>query len=135
MGLSFFTFFILLLSFYAQFGSVNPQPFDHVSIAPSPAPQPANTPKIQSSTLTVCDVRSFGSVGDGVTDDTQGFKMAWDSACQNDDPTVLLVPKHYTFLIQSTIFTGSCRNSLVFQVRYNGKIESLFLFLLIMVYG
>lgn len=66
--------------------------------------------------LHVLDVRSFGSVGDGVTDDTQAFKMAWDSACQNDEPTILLVPKHYTFLIQSTIFTGSCGNRVVFQI-------------------
>ncbi|KAJ9550822.1 hypothetical protein OSB04_014867 [Centaurea solstitialis] len=116
MGLSSFTFFFLFFGFYTHFGLVNPQPFDHVSIAPSPAPQPAVSTRIQSATPRVCDVRSFGCVGDGVTDDTQGFKMAWDSACSNDEPTVLLVPKHYTFMIQSTIFTGSCRNSLVFQI-------------------
>ncbi|KVI01715.1 polygalacturonase At1g48100-like [Cynara cardunculus var. scolymus] len=116
MGLSFFTFLFSFLSFCTHFSSVNPQPLDHISLAPSPAPQPAIMPKIQSSPPRLFNVMSFGSVGDGVTDDTQGFKMAWDSACQNNEPTVLLVPKHYTFLIQSSIFTGSCRNSLVFQI-------------------
>ncbi|KAL6515893.1 hypothetical protein OROGR_019198 [Orobanche gracilis] len=61
------------------------------------------------------DVRMFGAIGDGVTDDTEAFKTTWDVACQTDCG-VLLVPDGYTFLIQSTIFTGPCRNGFVFQV-------------------
>lgn len=61
------------------------------------------------------DVRMFGAVGDGETDDTEAFKTAWDSACQTDSG-VLLVPYGYTFMIQSTIFTGPCQSGFVFQV-------------------
>lgn len=109
-------FFVLILfSHYAHFSIVASWSLDHISLSPSPAPGPSLAPKIQPSQV-VFDVRSFGGVGDGVTDDTQAFKMAWDSACQSDEPSTLLVPKHYTFLIQSTIFTGSCGNRVVFEV-------------------
>ncbi|KAI3449355.1 hypothetical protein Pfo_006020 [Paulownia fortunei] len=61
------------------------------------------------------DVRMFGAVGDGETDDTEAFKTAWDTACQTDSG-VLLVPYGYNFMIQSTIFTGPCQSGFVFQV-------------------
>ncbi|KAL1544945.1 galacturonan 1,4-alpha-galacturonidase [Salvia divinorum] len=63
----------------------------------------------------VYDVRMFGAIGDGVTDDTDAFKNAWENACQIDSG-VLLVPYGYTFMIQSTIFTGPCQSAFVFQV-------------------
>nr|GMD63953.1 polygalacturonase At1g48100 [Ipomoea batatas] len=53
-------------------------------------------------------------VGDGMTDDTQAFKEAWDAACQVESAT-LLVPSAYSFLIHSTIFTGPCQTGFVFQ--------------------
>ncbi|KAK3034672.1 hypothetical protein RJ639_033627 [Escallonia herrerae] len=81
-----------------------------ISLDPSPTPDPHNP-----SPDGVFDVRIFGAVGDGVTDDTEAFKMAWDTACQFDSG-VLLVPCDYSFMIQSTIFTGSCQGSFVFQV-------------------
>lgn len=75
--------------------------------APSPSPEPSN----------VFDVRKFGAVGDGVTDDTEAFKMAWDSACP-ENSSVILIPYGFSFMIQSTIFTGPCQGGLVFQVSY-----------------
>ena len=78
-----------------------------ISAPPSLAP---------SSLLPVFSVLSYGAVGDGVADDTQSFKMAWDAACQAEDPAVILVPRHYSFMIQSAIFSGPCRNELTFQV-------------------
>ncbi|KAL0459808.1 UNVERIFIED_CONTAM: Polygalacturonase [Sesamum latifolium] len=51
-----------------------------------------------------------------VDSDTEAFKTAlMDSACQTD-AGVLLVPYGYTFMIQSTIFTGPCESAFVFQV-------------------
>ncbi|KAK1560667.1 hypothetical protein Q3G72_029468 [Acer saccharum] len=79
------------------------------SRAPSPSPSPAYA-------ANVFDVRKFGAIGDGLTDDTEAFKMAWDSACQEEDSAVLLVPYGSSFMIQSTIFTGPCQGGLVFQV-------------------
>ncbi|XAR49240.1 Polygalacturonase [Bertholletia excelsa] len=54
-------------------------------------------------------------MGDGVTDDTEAFKMAWDSACQAESAT-LLVPYGYSFMVKPAIFTGPCRSGLVFQI-------------------
>lgn len=73
-----------------------------------------------SSSAAIFSVMSFGAVGDGVTDDTQAFKMAWDAACHAIAPcaTTVLVPNHYSFMIQSTIFTGPCSNGIIFKVIY-----------------
>lgn len=84
---------------------------------PSPAPEAAS-PSFNSFSYpytAVFDVTSFGAVGDGVTDDTQAFKMAWENACQTESATIL-VPHGHSFMMQSTIFTGPCQPGLVFQV-------------------
>ncbi|PWA57075.1 pectin lyase-like superfamily protein [Artemisia annua] len=116
MGLSFITFVLYFSSLYVHFSYVNSRSLNDISSAPSLAPTAAITPNVQSCTSKVFNVRSFGAIGDGVTDDTQGFRMAWDSACDSDEPATLLVPEHYTFLIRSIIFTGSCGNGMVFQI-------------------
>ncbi|KAK3016993.1 hypothetical protein RJ639_006559 [Escallonia herrerae] len=75
-----------------------------IYIAPSPAPQGA-MPDLNdnsSKSATIFNVLSFGAVGDGVTDDTQAVKMAWDAACQSE-LAILLVPKHFTFMIDGTL--------------------------------
>lgn len=88
-----------------------------ISLAPSPAPEayPPSPTGSPSDSAALFNVLSYGAVGDGVTDDTQAFKMAWDDACHTDS-AILLVPHHYSFMIQSTIFTGPCKSGLVFQV-------------------
>ncbi|KAG5625919.1 hypothetical protein H5410_011137 [Solanum commersonii] len=90
--------------------------------APSPSPAPKDDPTIDNVKNSsndyaagIFNVLSYGAVGDGVIDDTQAFKMAWDAACQVDS-AILLVPKHYSFMIQSTIFTGPCKSGLIFKV-------------------
>ncbi|CAL5443457.1 unnamed protein product [Camellia sinensis] len=60
-------------------------------------------------------VRKLDAVGDGITDDTEAFKTAWDMACLFESG-VLLVPYSYSLMIQSTIFTGPCQSGFVFQV-------------------
>ncbi|OVA16695.1 Glycoside hydrolase [Macleaya cordata] len=91
-------------------------PISQISVPPSPSPSPE--PSIPSST--VFDVRSFGAVGDGLTDETLAFKTAWDTVCQfeseSESPATLLVPEGYSFMIQSIIFTGPCKNYVVFKV-------------------
>lgn len=90
-----------------------------ISIPPSPAPEAAfpSPPVSSSDSAAIFNVLSFGAVGNGDTDDTQAFKMAWDAACQVES-AVLLVPNQYSFMLQSTIFTGPCKNGLVFQVMW-----------------
>ncbi|XP_073270893.1 polygalacturonase At1g48100-like [Primulina huaijiensis] len=99
---------------------MNYREVSHISVSPSPAPEaaasaPASNENSLDSVL-VFSVLSYGAVGDGETDDTQAFKTAWDSACQYESSAVFLVPKHYQFMIQSAIFTGPCKSSLVFQI-------------------
>ncbi|KAI4349873.1 hypothetical protein L6164_010419 [Bauhinia variegata] len=91
-------------------------PISHVSFPPSPAPE-AVSPTYHEPA--VFNVRSFGAVGDGVSDDTQAFKLAWDTACQAEESATLLVPNGYIFMIQSCIFTGPCKSVLTFQIDGN----------------
>ncbi|CAJ1870353.1 unnamed protein product [Sphenostylis stenocarpa] len=64
---------------------------------------------------TVFNVKSFGAVGDGVSDDTEAFKLAWDAACHAEESGTVLVPDGHVFMIQSTIFTGPCNSALSFK--------------------
>ncbi|POO02915.1 Glycoside hydrolase [Trema orientale] len=94
-----------------------------ISLPPSPAPE-AVSPSYNTDSLskvTVLNVRTFGAVGDGVSDETQAFKMAWDTACQVEEQAIILVPRSYSFMVQSTIFTGPCKSSnLTFQPFLSG---------------
>lgn len=88
---------------------------------PPPSPEPADPPFEEEpdpsySFTDVFDVRHFGAVGDGITDDTESFKMAWDTACQSNSSSIVFVPYGLSFMIQSTIFTGPCQSGIVLQV-------------------
>uniref|UniRef100_A0A0D9VTJ9 Pectate lyase superfamily protein domain-containing protein n=1 Tax=Leersia perrieri TaxID=77586 RepID=A0A0D9VTJ9_9ORYZ len=72
----------------------------------------------------VLEVRAFGAVGDGATDDTEAFRAAWRAACAVDS-AVILVPSDVTFTITATTFVGPCKPGLIFQV---GMITLLTLF-------
>eukprot|EP00268_Persea_americana_P011858 TRINITY_DN14977_c0_g1_i1.p1 TRINITY_DN14977_c0_g1~~TRINITY_DN14977_c0_g1_i1.p1 ORF type:complete len:469 (-),score=57.32 TRINITY_DN14977_c0_g1_i1:581-1987(-) len=82
-----------------------------------PTPSPPDSSGSGDSSPDGCsfDVRSYGAVGDGSTDDTDAFKLAWKDACASES-AVLLVPSDYNFMITSTIFSGPCKRGLVFQV-------------------
>ncbi|XP_021676184.2 polygalacturonase At1g48100 [Hevea brasiliensis] len=89
---------------------------ESVNLSLTPSPEPASPPDDGSDNNSgVFDVRKFGAVGDGITDDTDAFKMAWETACQVNS-AVILVPYGFKFTIQSTIFTGPCQGGLHFQV-------------------
>lgn len=61
------------------------------------------------------NVKSYGAKGDGVTDDTEAFQLAWQAACRVES-AVVLVPAGYGFMIQSTMFHGPCKDGMTFQV-------------------
>ncbi|XWS63677.1 hypothetical protein CRYUN_Cryun06bG0122100 [Craigia yunnanensis] len=58
------------------------------------------------------NVDSFGAVGDGVSDDTQAFRKAWDTACS----TPILVPPGRHYIVNATKFRGPCADRLVVQI-------------------
>lgn len=99
--------------------SPSPSPFPSRSPLPSPSPSPTNVPHDICDGDGIFDVRDFGAIGDGVADETNAFKEAWDSACQcQANSPIFLVPHGYSFVLQSTIFTGPCQSPLIFQVTY-----------------
>ncbi|KAI3974817.1 hypothetical protein MKX01_004875 [Papaver californicum] len=77
---------------------------------PSNGMNPLSGPKPR-----IFDVRYFGAVGDGWTDDTDAFTMAWKAACEVES-SVLLAPEGYIFTINPTTFNGPCKPGLTFQV-------------------
>ncbi|XP_010914688.1 polygalacturonase At1g48100 [Elaeis guineensis] len=83
----------------------------------SPAVPPTASDDLYNSSSDPCvfDVRSFGAIGDGSTDDTQAFREAWKAACAAESG-ILLVPSDGDFMITSTIFSGPCQPGFVFQV-------------------
>jgi len=101
--------------------SPSPSPFSGPSTAPDEAPSPSPTAdeNYHNTSDNLFDIRAFGAIGDGVTDDTESLKMAWDTACQSESAVkVILVPHGLSFIIQSTIFTGPCKGGLVLKVMY-----------------
>ncbi|GAA0167020.1 hypothetical protein Leryth_015026 [Lithospermum erythrorhizon] len=85
-------------------------------ISPALAPSNSNNnSNVHNKESIVFNVKSYGAVGNGVADDTQAIKMAWDAACLVDSAVVLL-PSHQSFMIQSTIFTGPCKPGLTLQI-------------------
>ncbi|GMG99928.1 hypothetical protein Nepgr_001768 [Nepenthes gracilis] len=53
------------------------------------------------------NVVSFGANGDGVTDSTQAFLSAWESACNMSIPAEIYVPMG-NYLLNPVIFKGDC---------------------------
>ncbi|KAG0472109.1 hypothetical protein HPP92_016655 [Vanilla planifolia] len=86
--------------------------------APSlPTEPPASSLDVDNSSSNpdIFDVRCFGAVGDGCTDDTEAFRAAWRAACAADSGK-LLVPSDGVFMITSIIFSGPCQPGFVLQI-------------------
>lgn len=96
----------------------------HISQSPPPSP-PAEPPTFSGggdnadnssiSEPCVFNVREYGAIGDGDSDDTQAFRDAWKEACSQENG-ILLVPSDGVFTITSTIFSGPCQPGFVLQV-------------------
>ncbi|XP_022716563.1 probable polygalacturonase At3g15720 [Durio zibethinus] len=63
------------------------------------------------------DVTSYGAVGDGITDDSQAFMMAWQEACgaTSTGPT-LYIPNQKTFFLNPIRFEGPCKSQVRVQI-------------------
>ncbi|KAL3840965.1 hypothetical protein ACJIZ3_025556 [Penstemon smallii] len=66
------------------------------------------------------DVISYGAVGDGITDDSKAFQLAWKAACTEGSDIVNItftVPSGKTFLVSPTSFEGPCTSrSITFEI-------------------
>ncbi|XP_021734520.1 polygalacturonase At1g48100-like [Chenopodium quinoa] len=103
----------------SQAPNVNsPKPPSYIDASPAPSPSYVNRGSSSNSTIVqanVFDVRSYGAIGDGLTDDTLAFKSAWDGACQVDNAKVV-APRGFSFMLQPLVFTGPCKSAIVFQL-------------------
>ncbi|KAJ9176374.1 hypothetical protein P3X46_011693 [Hevea brasiliensis] len=61
------------------------------------------------------NVDSFGAVADGVSDHTQAFVKAWQTACATPK-SVFLVPPGRRYLVNATKFKGPCEDGLIIQI-------------------
>ncbi|GMJ04193.1 hypothetical protein like AT1G70500 [Hibiscus trionum] len=70
----------------------------------------------------IFNVVNFGAIGDGLKDDSKGFKDAWDAACGSSASSpAVVVPQGKTFLLQPLTFNGRCNsNNITFQI--DGKL-------------
>uniref|UniRef100_A0ACD5W0B5 Uncharacterized protein n=1 Tax=Avena sativa TaxID=4498 RepID=A0ACD5W0B5_AVESA len=78
----------------------------------APAPAPAD----DDSNVYYDLKKDFGAAGDGVTDDTDAMKTAWDTACQDDGEGIIVAAAGHLFLVHSTTFTGPCQGSVTLQI-------------------
>ncbi|CAL1367337.1 unnamed protein product [Linum trigynum] len=71
----------------------------------------------------IFDVTSYGAVGDGKTEASQGFLKAWADVCgkENAIPT-LLIPANQTFLLNPVVFNGRNCKSNAIHVQLQGTI-------------
>ncbi|CAN6688927.1 unnamed protein product [Malus baccata var. baccata] len=62
------------------------------------------------------DVRKYGAVDDGKTDNSQAFLDAWKEACQWKGTARVLVPRG-TFKLYPVIFSGPCNGPIAFLIK------------------
>ncbi|XP_039125946.1 exopolygalacturonase-like [Dioscorea cayenensis subsp. rotundata] len=57
----------------------------------------------------VFNVKKFGAVGDGKTDSTKAFEIAWKKACKNRGKPRVVIPEG-VFLIRPLVLRGPCKS-------------------------
>ncbi|ONK79171.1 uncharacterized protein A4U43_C01F3650 [Asparagus officinalis] len=71
--------------------------------------------KDHNSNSTHYDIRTFGAVGDGVSDDSEALIEAWKAACKVYGATVE-IPSGLNFLLRPVTLQGPCMPHLILQI-------------------
>ncbi|KAJ8749747.1 hypothetical protein K2173_012298 [Erythroxylum novogranatense] len=74
-----------------------------------------------SSNCRPLNVLEFGATGDGNTDDTQAFEVAWKAVCQGTNSNTLTIPQGKTFLLKSVNFNGPCQSQYI-NIKLQGSV-------------
>ncbi|CAN4086377.1 unnamed protein product [Withania somnifera] len=61
-------------------------------------------------------VNDFGAAGDGITDDTNSFKDAWEMACSSPSRSKIVIPARYSFLVRPINFAGPCQSKVSLRI-------------------
>ncbi|KAJ6342511.1 hypothetical protein OIU78_010444 [Salix suchowensis] len=61
-------------------------------------------------------VGDFGAKGDGLSNDTQAFKEAWEMACSYRARTRIVIPAGYNFLVHPVDFGGPCKSKVTLDI-------------------
>ncbi|KAL4310602.1 hypothetical protein GQ457_01G003160 [Hibiscus cannabinus] len=61
------------------------------------------------------DVRRYGAVADGRTDNQKAFLRAWNDACNQNGGSVVFVPRG-VYKLGPVVFTGPCKGPIMFLV-------------------
>ncbi|KAF9613215.1 hypothetical protein IFM89_006316 [Coptis chinensis] len=75
--------------------------------------------KKQVKSRRVVSVHHFGAKGDGIYNDTQAFKDAWEIACSSPLRFTIEVPSGSSFLVGPIEFVGPCRSKVTLRVTGN----------------
>lgn len=65
---------------------------------------------------TLFRVNDFGAAGDGITDDTNSFKDAWDMACSSPSRSKIVIPAGFSFLVRPINFAGPCQSKVSLRI-------------------
>ncbi|XP_034703710.1 polygalacturonase-like [Vitis riparia] len=75
-----------------------------------------------ATSLGEVNVDDFGAKGDGVTDDTEAFKTAWEETCSSNT-AVLVVPQNKKYHVKPITFSGPCKSDSV-KLKILGTIKA-----------
>ncbi|XP_002276688.3 exopolygalacturonase [Vitis vinifera] len=65
----------------------------------------------------VLNVKDYGAVADGKTDNSRAFLEAWEAACEQQGTSVITVPRGGKYYVRQVAFTGPCKGSITFLIQ------------------
>ncbi|KAJ6408990.1 hypothetical protein OIU84_008645 [Salix udensis] len=73
---------------------------------------------VRCQNVKIFNVKKYGAIPGGKTENSKGFLEAWKNACQWKGKAVVLVPAG-TYLLDSVKFEGECKGYMIFKLKGN----------------